>query len=132
MENQTWATFLFSLKEKSLRWAELQKKIYTLKGIKLVAVISGTMAWFIISLFLFFLLSIFILLTLGWWFSTYTGSYVTGFGLVTLLIVLKIILLALFRKKLFINPLVKWMISKLADEKDNTDMKTEKGNNEKE
>ncbi len=131
MENQTWSTFFLSLKEKARKWTGLQKKIYTLKGIRLIAFISGGIAWFVISLFLFFLLSIFILLTLGWWISTYTGSYVSGFGIVTLLILVKIIVLASFRKRLFINPLIKWMISRMADETDTTNEESEKVSNEK-
>ncbi len=110
MEKETFGTFLSSIKEDSQKWFETRVNIYKLKAIRLLSKITGNLAWFIISLFLFLLFSVFFGLTLGFWLSSYTGSYITGFGIVTLLILLKIVLLTVFRRKFFINPMIRMMI----------------------
>ncbi|MEK7225874.1 MAG: hypothetical protein AAB221_09350, partial [Bacteroidota bacterium] len=104
MEKETFGSFFSSVKEHSQNWFESRLTIYKLKGIRLLSKIAGNFTWLIISLFLFLLFSVFAGLTLGFWLSNYTGSYTIGFGIVTLLILLKIVLLTIFRKKIFINP----------------------------
>src|SRR5688500_2377526 len=116
MEKETLGTFFSSVKEHSETWFGAKARIYKLKGIRLFSKIAGNFTWLLISLFLFILFSVFIGLTLGFWLSNYTGSYVFGFGIVTLLILLKIFLLAAFRKKLFINPVIRIMIKKAYSE----------------
>ena len=122
MEKETFGKFFSSVKEQSQQWMQARLNLYKLKAIRLFSKIAGNFAWLIISLFLLLLFSIFVGLTLAFWLSSYTGSYIIGFGIVTLLILLKIALLALFRKKLFINPIIRIMIkqtySVLKDEKE--------------
>jgi hypothetical protein len=48
---------------------------------------------------------------LGLWLSDITGSYIAGFGITTGIILLLIILLTLFRKAFFVNPIIKAFIS---------------------
>jgi len=88
----------------------MQMEIYRLKLVRLISKSAGYFIWIIISLFLVFLLFIFMGTVAGLWLSKITGSYVTGFGIITLAIFLKIIVLALFRKKLFTNPIIKVII----------------------
>ena len=116
MEKETFGTFFSSVKEHSENWLDARTRIYQLKGIRLFSKIAGKFVWLIISLFLFLLFSTFIGLTLGFWLSHYTGSNVIGFGIVALVILLKIVLLTAFRRELFINPIVKKMINRAYNE----------------
>jgi hypothetical protein len=116
MEKETFGTFMHAAKEHSRNWFETRLNLCKLKGIRLFAKMAGNFTWLIISLFLFFLFSVFAGLTLGFWLSSYLGNYTAGFGIVTLLIMLKIGLLALFRKKLFINPVIRKMIKQSCNE----------------
>ena len=59
---------------------------------------------------------IFLGIVLGLWLSDITGSYIQGFGITTLIFIFIVALLAIFRKSLFVNPVIKVMISKLQDE----------------
>jgi len=52
----------------------------------------------------------------AFWFSGIFHSYVKGFGLVTLLILLVFILLAIFRKALFVEPVIQSVIQKSKEE----------------
>lgn len=110
MEKETFGTVFSSVKEHSQNWVDAKMKVYQLIAIKLLSKLAGNLTWFIISLFLFFLLSVFIGLTIGFWLSNYYGSYTVGFGIVALLILLKIVLLAVLRKKIFINPMIRKII----------------------
>jgi hypothetical protein len=110
MEKETFGSFFSSVKEHSVSWLEAKKNIYTLKAIRLASKIAGNFAWLIVSLFLFLLFSVFIGLTLGFWFSSLTGSYIAGFGIVTALILLKIVLLTVLKKKIFIDPVIRKFI----------------------
>lgn len=116
MEKETLGTFFNDVKDHSQKWVETKLNVYKLKGIRFFSRIAGNFAWLIISLFLFFILSVFIGLTLGFWLSDYFGSYTAGFGIVTLLILMKIALLAIFRKRLFINPIIRAMIRRSSEE----------------
>jgi hypothetical protein len=52
----------------------------------------------------------------AFWFSELLHSQVMGFGLVTLLILLLFILLAIFRKALFVDPIIHNIIQKSREE----------------
>lgn len=90
---------------------ETRMKIYRLRAIRIIAKSAGYFLWIIISLFLLFLFIIFLGVILGLWLSDITGSYITGFSITTGIILLLIILLTLFRKVLFVNPIIKAFIS---------------------
>jgi hypothetical protein len=62
----------------------------------------------------------------GFWFSELTGSYVIGFGLATMLLLLVLVLLTLFRKSLFVNPLIRAFVRmsfRKSDDETNSEMK---------
>ena len=115
-ESETLGSFFKTVKEDAKNWMDIRVNIYKLKATKLFSKIAGNLAWFIISLFLFLLFAVFAGLTAGFWLSQVTGSYPIGFGIVTAVIVIKIALLAAFRKKLFINPIIRMMIDQSSDE----------------
>jgi type IV secretory pathway component VirB8 len=91
---------------------ETRMKIYRLRAIRLLSKSAGYFFWIIISIFLFFLFIIFFGVVLSLWFSKITGSYIAGFSITTGIILLMIILLAIFRKSLFVNPIIKAFISR--------------------
>ncbi len=99
---------------------ETRLEIYRLRAIRLIAKSAGFFLWIIISLFLAFLLIIFLGIVVSLWFSEMTGSYLTGFSITTLIILALIIIIALLRKKIFVNPIIRTFISKTAvkDEED--------------
>jgi hypothetical protein len=99
---------------------ETRMKIYRLRALRLLSKSAGYFIWLIISLFLFFLFIIFLGVVVSLWLSNLTGSYIAGFGITTGIIFVLIIVLALFRKTLFVNPIIKAFISQ-SEEKDDED-----------
>jgi len=97
-------------------YLETRMEIYRLQSLRFFSRSAGYFAWIIVSLFLAFLIVIFGGLMLGYWFSSMLGSYVKGFGLMTLLLVVLFILLALFRKSLFVDPVVQSIIQRSREE----------------
>jgi hypothetical protein len=97
-------------------YVETRMEIYRLQSLRIFSKSAGYFAWIIVSLFLAFLIVIFGGLMLGYWFSSMLGSYVKGFGLITLLLVVLFVLLALFRKRLFVDPVVQSIIQRSREE----------------
>jgi len=97
-------------------YLETRMEIYRLQSLRIFSKSAGYFAWIFISLFLAFLIVIFGGLMLGYWFSSMLGSYVKGFGVMTLLLVVLFILLALFRKSLFVDPVVQSIIQRSREE----------------
>lgn len=102
-------------------WIDAKLKIYKLRMVKVVSAIGGNLVWMIILLFLASLFIIFAGVTTGYWLSEILGSYVKGFGIVTLFILLLMILLVIFRKALFINPVIKILIRQVMKEEKEED-----------
>ena len=94
-------------------YLETRMEIYRLQGVKASSKVIGYLIWLLISLFLIFLVIIFFALVLGLWLSELSGSLIMGFGLTSLILVFFVTLLVIFRKSLFVNPVVRAMISKL-------------------
>jgi len=120
-ETGALGSFLKENKKLAREYLDTQMEVYKLKLIRIISKSAGYFIWIIISLFLLLLLMIFLGLVAGIWLSEITGSYVLGFGLVTLVILAKIILLALFRKKLFVNPIIRNVINRINDEDEQPD-----------
>jgi len=97
-------------------YVETRMEIYRLQSLRIFSKSAGYFAWIIVSLFLAFLIVIFGGLMLGYWFSSMLGSYVKGFGLITLLLIVLFVLLALFRKRLFVDPVVQSIIQRSREE----------------
>lgn len=112
-------SFLKENKDLVKDYFEVRLTIYRLKIIRNLSKAAGYFVWIIISLFLLFLLMTFIGLVLGFWLTDLTGSYVKGFGLSTLILLLIITLMALLRNSLFVNPLIKSIIERSNEGADN-------------
>jgi hypothetical protein len=76
------------------------------------------LVWVIISLFLIFLIILFTGVTVGFWLARLTDSFVLGFGLVAIALILLFILLMVFRKKLFLEPLMQLILDRASEEID--------------
>ena len=113
------ASFIRENKDILKEYAETRYEIYRLKGVRTVSKTAGFLAWIIISLFLLFLVIIFGGMTLGYWLSNLFNSLVLGFGITTLFLLLVFVLLAVFRRQLFINPVITRIISQSNDNEDN-------------
>lgn len=100
---------------------ETRLKIYQLRAVRMLSKSAGYFIWIIISLFLLFLFIIFSGVVLSLWFSKMTGSYITGFSITTGIIFLLILLLALFRKALFVNPIIKVFIRQSSESSEEED-----------
>lgn len=97
-------------------YLETRMEIYRLQSLRIFSKSAGYFAWIIISLFLAFLILLFSGVVIGFWFSGVLHSYVKGFGLITLLLILVFVLLALFRKALFVEPVIQSIIQKSREE----------------
>ena len=97
-------------------YIETRMEIYRLQSVRVFSKSAGYFAWIIISLFLVFLILLFSGMALGWWFSSLLHSYVKGFGLVALLILVITVLLAVFRKALFVEPVIQSIIKRSSDD----------------
>jgi len=99
-------------------YLETRLEIYRLQSLRLFAKSAGLFAWVLLSLFLAFLFLLFGGMMVAFWFSSLFHSQVKGFGLVTLLILAIFILLAVFRKALFVDPVIQSVIQKSKEEED--------------
>lgn len=110
----------FFAQNKSLlkEYLETRMEIYRLQSVRLFAQSAGLFIWVLLSLFLGFLFLMFGGMMVAFWFSNMFHSYVKGFGLVTLLILLVFVLLAVFRKVLFVEPVIQSVIQKSKEEED--------------
>jgi hypothetical protein len=97
---------------------ETRLEIYRLQSLRLFARSAGYFAWILLSLFLVFLFLLFGGMATAFWFSELFHSYFKGFGLVTLLILTVFVLLAIFRKTLFVNPVIHSVIQKSREEEE--------------
>ena len=103
-------------------YLETRMEIYRLQSLRVFSKSAGYFAWIIVSLFLAFLIVLFTGIVVGFWFSTLFHSYIEGFGLVTLLLLGLFLLVAIFRKSLFVNPVIQSIIKRSRDEvKDDED-----------
>ena len=110
---ETIGSFFSENKKLVKDYLDARLEIYKLKLIRIISKSAGYFVWMIISIILVFLFSIFLGLVAGFWLSELTGSYVLGFGIVTLIILVKIIILASLRNKLFVDPVIRNIIRRL-------------------
>jgi hypothetical protein len=99
-------------------YLETRLEIYRLQSLRLFAKSAGYFAWILLSLFLAFLFLLFGGMMFAFWFSEKFHSYVRGFGLVTLIILVIFILLAVFRKAFFVEPVIQTIIQKSKEGED--------------
>jgi hypothetical protein len=108
-------------------YLEVRLELFRVHVVRLVSQIAGLLAWLLVSVFLLFLIVIFSGIVLGCWFSGLLHSYVLGFGLLTLIMVVLFILLAVFRKTLFVGPVIQAIIRKTGEEFDPSAQTPESG-----
>ena len=113
------ASFIHENKDTLKEYLETRYEIYRLKGVRTLSKTAGYLAWIIISLFLLFLVVIFGGMTLAYWLSGLFDSLVMGFGFTALIIIGVFVLLAIFRNQLFINPVIRSIISRSGDQDEN-------------
>ena len=118
VERENLGTFLKENKKLVMDYLEARLEIFKLRMIRMFSKSAGYLIWVIVSLFLFFLLMTFIGMVIGFWLTDVTGSYVRGFGYTSLIMFGLIMLLALFRKTLFVNPFIRLMIRRAAESND--------------
>jgi len=109
-------SFIKDTKPLLAEYMETRLDIFRLQAIRIISKSAGYLVWIIISLFLLFLILIFSGIVLGCWFSMLFHSYVLGFGLTTLIIIVIFALLAVFRKALFIQPLMQGIIRRAMED----------------
>lgn len=103
-------------KDLAKEYIDIRMEIYRLSLVRSLSRAAGFLIWIVISLVLLALLIVFAGIVTGLWLSELMGSYLEGFGWTTLLIVAVTGVLALFRRRLFINPMIRSLI-KLASKK---------------
>ena len=99
-------------------YMETRMEIYRLQSLRIFSKSAGYFAWIIVSIFLVFLILLFSGLVLGFWFSSLLNSQTLGFGLVALLLLVVFVLLAVFRKSLFVNPVIQSIIQRSREEEE--------------
>jgi len=117
-ESENFSSFFKENKNLAKEYLETKLEVYKLGLIRISSKTAGYLIWAIISFFLLWLFIIFIGLVAGFWLSKITGSYVYGFGIVAVVILIKMLLLTLLRKPLFINPIIRAVIHNANEEKD--------------
>lgn len=116
---EDFGEFISENKDLLKDYFETRMEVYRLQAIKAFSKTAGLLLWSIISIFLLFLVIIFAGIVIGFWLSGLFGSNVLGFGLTTLIMVIIIALLAFFRRQLFINPIIKSVISHSGNDSEN-------------
>ncbi len=115
-QSENLGSFFQENKSVLKEYIETRLEIFRLQAIKISSKSAGYLVWIIVSLFLLFLITLFLGMTLGYWLSSLMDSYVKGFGLTALLMIVVFIVFAIFRKKLFVNPIVQAIISNSMEE----------------
>jgi hypothetical protein len=116
VENESLGSFFKTNKKLATEYIETRLELVKLSTIRMASRSMGYLIWLIISLFLAFMLVLFVGLTLGFWLSRLLDSYVGGFGLVTLGLGLLCVILTVFRKKLFLEPIMQLFLDRANDE----------------
>jgi hypothetical protein len=111
-------SFIHENKELVKEYFETRYEIYRLRGVRTVSRTAGYLAWIIVSLFLLFLVIIFGGMALAYWLSGLFNSPVMGFGVTALIILVVFGLLAILRNQLFINPVIRSIISRSNEDDD--------------
>jgi type IV secretory pathway TrbL component len=115
-ENESLGSFLNTNKRLAKEYLETRLEIFRLSAVRMASRSAGFFVWVIISLFLIFLIVLFTGVTVGFWLSELTGSFILGFGLVALALFLLFVILTVFRKKLFLDPLMQIILDRSSEE----------------
>ena len=112
MEDNTKDLFEFFKENKHLLtdYAELRIRIFKLELLKTSAQVSGLIIWLILSMFLMTIIFLFGGLSIGFLLGEALHSNAAGFSIITGFFLLVLIICVLFRKQLFINPVIQVLI----------------------
>ena len=97
-------------------YLETRLEIYRLQTLRMFARSAGLFVWLLLSLFLIFLFLLVGGMMVAFWFSGLFHSQVKGFGLVAGIILLIFAFLTIFRKALFVDPVIQKVIQKTQEE----------------
>lgn len=117
-ENESIGSFLKNSKSLLKDYIETRLEIFRLSSIRMISKSAGYFVWIIISLLILFLIILFAGVTAGFWLSQLMDSYVKGFGVIVLVLILLFAVLAFFRKKLFVEPFMQIIIDRASEELD--------------
>jgi len=117
-ENESIGSFLKNSKSLLKDYIETRLEIFRLSSIRTISKSAGYFVWIIVSLFLLFLIVLFAGVTAGFWLSQLMDSYVKGFGVIVIVLILLFAVLAFFRKKLFVEPFMQIIIDRANEELD--------------
>ena len=115
-DTENLGSFIRENKDLLKEYLETRQELFRLTAIQLLSKTAGNLVWIIISLFLLFLIVLFAGLVAGFWLSGLTHSHVAGFGLTTLFLVIIFSALAVFRKKWFVNPVIRLIIDRSTED----------------
>jgi hypothetical protein len=104
-------SFFSENKKLVTEYIETRIALLRLQSVRMLSKSGGTLIWAVIAILFVFIILIFTGLVLGFWFSDLTGSYIKGFALATLVFVVLFLFITIFRKSLFVNPMIKKIIS---------------------
>ncbi len=91
----------------------LKKRIAKLTIIQYLAKAGGAILESLVSIVLISIVLVLAAITGALWLSSKTGSYISGFGLMTVFVLIVGIIIHLLRKILFVNPIVHRLVRKL-------------------
>lgn len=91
-------------------------ELLRLRAIRVASKSVGTLVFIMVAMFFVFIILFFAGLVLGLWLSEKTGSYVSGFGYATLILMGLLLCIFLMRNILFINPVLSTVLDKLQED----------------
>jgi hypothetical protein len=118
-ETDNLGSFLKETKALLTDYIDTKIEIYRLLAVRSASCAAGFLLWITIITVLVSLFIIFLGLVTGFWLSEKTGSYRTGFGITAGLIAAAILLICALRRPLFINPMIRTIIQKFNQSKEN-------------
>jgi len=110
-EENKGANPLADLSKDLQQYVRVQSDILRLEVGNKLAIGSSVLALVILVALLAFVFVIFLTLSAGIWLSELMGSYVQGFGIVTVVLFLILVLILIFRKQLITRPIQNAIIS---------------------
>lgn len=96
-------------------------ELFRLRAIRIASKSVGTLVFIMVAMFFGFLILLFSGLVLGFWLSEKSGSYVSGFGYATLIMIGLLLIIFFMRNILFINPILSMMLDKMQEDPDGDD-----------
>ncbi len=113
------------------QYVSLKTELYSLIILERLAGISTQVIVLLIILQLFFFFMLFLSFGFVHWFSTINGNQLTGYLIVASFYLILGVIVFVFRKQLFLNPLIKGFTRIFAEEEDLLDKNPSRNSNEK-